>query len=396
MRRWLPLLIFTILVIGLLAYSPSGASDDNRVAVVVDFGNGQIAGRCVSFTEESISGFEALERTGLPVETDFQTGGAAVCRIDQQGCPANDCFCSCPGGGDCLYWSYWHLIDGAWNYSAAGSGLYQVRDGAVEGWVWGLGSVTQASPPPVVSFADVCAAEPTPTPTQTVTPSRTATPIVLPTAISAGTAPPTTVMSPAVSPSPQPTTAATGSTIATVTSVGSSMQTASPTTVVGPGNGGIGLPTPLFTPRSTEIVAAGTPSLNVVEDAAGAVTQPDPTGPALPAVTGTPGVTTALELAQPATTTVTEVPAFTIAPIAGADEVTVVNVEPATPLPDEVSAVIGADTQSAPAAAPTTLKPIGPVDWGGYAGFVGLLFLLSALALLVYRRRREYHRTVER
>ncbi len=114
-RRLLPLMIFTVFVIVASTYMPSGASDGNRVAVVVDYGNGQVASRCVTFTEESITGYDALERTGLPIETDFQTGGAAVCRIDGQGCPSQDCFCSCRGGGECRYWSYWHLNNGIWN-----------------------------------------------------------------------------------------------------------------------------------------------------------------------------------------------------------------------------------------------------------------------------------------
>ncbi len=158
-RRALPLLVITLSLVSLLAYASIGAADDNRVALVVDYGDGEVATRCVSFPEESITGYEALQRSGLPFETEIQAGGAAVCRIDGRGCPADDCFCACPGGADCVYWSYWHQIDGEWRYSVGGSGLYRVSDGAVEGWVWGLGSVTQAPPPPDVSFDEVCSDE---------------------------------------------------------------------------------------------------------------------------------------------------------------------------------------------------------------------------------------------
>ncbi len=156
MNRVFPLFIFTVMLMVLLARS-SAAADENRVALVVDFGNGEVATHCVSFPEQTITGFEALGRSGLAVETDFQTGGAAVCSIDDHGCPSDDCFCSCSGGDDCVYWSYWHQSDGRWNYSVAGSGLYQVRDGAIDGWVWGFGSVTQASPPPLIFFDEICA-----------------------------------------------------------------------------------------------------------------------------------------------------------------------------------------------------------------------------------------------
>lgn len=155
-RRLLPLMVALLGLALLLSSASSRAADDNRVALVVSLGDGETATRCVSFPEESITGYEALQRSGLAFETEVQAGGAAVCSIEGRGCPADNCFCSCPGGTDCLYWSYWHQIDGEWVYSVAGAGLYRVSDGAVEGWVWGPGSVSQAPPPPDVSFADVC------------------------------------------------------------------------------------------------------------------------------------------------------------------------------------------------------------------------------------------------
>lgn len=160
-RRTLPFLIISITLVSLLVHAYAMAADDNRVALVVDYGDGEVATRCVSFPEETISGYEALQRSDLPFETEIQAGGAAVCSIDGRGCPADDCFCSCPGGVDCVYWSYWHQIEGEWRYSVGGSGLYRVSDGAVEGWVWGPGSVTQAPPPPAVSFSEICSGEPT-------------------------------------------------------------------------------------------------------------------------------------------------------------------------------------------------------------------------------------------
>lgn len=157
-HRVIFLLGITGLVVALLLARPSGAADDNRVAVVVDFGD-DVATRCVSFAEPEISGFEALQRSGLALEIDQQAGGAAVCRVAEAGCPADDCFCACRGGEACVYWSYWHLNDGEWVYASVGAGQYQVSDGMVDGWVWGPGSVTEAEPPPTVSFDEVCPAE---------------------------------------------------------------------------------------------------------------------------------------------------------------------------------------------------------------------------------------------
>ncbi|MCZ2114069.1 MAG: hypothetical protein LC131_09570 [Anaerolineae bacterium] len=155
-RRLLPLFIFMTLVPVLLTRLPARAAGDNHAAVVVDFGDGQVATRCVSFAEDGISGYEALLQTDLAIGIDLQTGGAAVCSINDQGCPSDDCFCSCPGGNNCLYWSYWIQNDGAWSYSAVGAGLHKLHDGEMSGWVWGQGSVTQATPPPAISFDDVC------------------------------------------------------------------------------------------------------------------------------------------------------------------------------------------------------------------------------------------------
>lgn len=150
------LLLLTLIVLASLAGGALAAQDDNRVAVVVDYGNGQTATRCVAFAEPEISGYEALSRSGLVVESEVQAGGAAVCRIDGVGCAVDDCFCACRGGEECRYWSYWQQRDGAWQYATIGAAQNRVSHGAVEGWTWGLGSVTQALPPPDASFADVC------------------------------------------------------------------------------------------------------------------------------------------------------------------------------------------------------------------------------------------------
>jgi hypothetical protein len=156
MGRRALLLLFALVALSVVAGAPAAAEDDNRVAVVVAYGDGQTAARCIAFSEPQISGLEALNRSGLAVENEVQAGGAAVCRIDGVGCAVDDCFCACRGGDECRYWSYWQLRDGAWRYAVAGAGQSRVVDGAVEGWVWGAGSVTEAPPPPVVSFDEIC------------------------------------------------------------------------------------------------------------------------------------------------------------------------------------------------------------------------------------------------
>ncbi|MFQ5398673.1 MAG: hypothetical protein ACE5E7_03650 [Anaerolineae bacterium] len=151
---WLALLVGG--TAGLLAQAP----EPNRAALVVVFAEGDPVQRCVEFDEKQISGYELLSRSGLAVEADVGGIGAAVCRIDATGCPGSDCFCSCKAGGPCEYWSYWHQVDGVWQYSQVGAHTYQIRDGQVEGWVWGPGAPNSAPSPPEVTFEEVCLVSP--------------------------------------------------------------------------------------------------------------------------------------------------------------------------------------------------------------------------------------------
>lgn len=161
-----------------LAAMPARAQEQNRAAVAVFFGDGSSAARCVAFSEASISGYELLRRSGLPLAVEFGSVGAAVCRIEQVGCayPDQPCFCQCQTlGASCTYWVYMQLADGAWRTSGQGAGMQQVRDGDVDGWLWSTGSdrsgqSTGALPDPV-PFEQVCG-----TASATATPGPAATP----------------------------------------------------------------------------------------------------------------------------------------------------------------------------------------------------------------------------
>jgi len=143
--------VFVILCIILTrADNPSLAAPKtvSHVGLVVRFGNGNYIVRCIPFEEASITGMEVLRRSGL----DIATAEGAVCRIETDGCPSDDCFCQCrPGAPICLYWSYWHLLGDHWQYSGVGAEEYQVHDDDIEGWVWG-----STGAPPEVALADIC------------------------------------------------------------------------------------------------------------------------------------------------------------------------------------------------------------------------------------------------
>jgi hypothetical protein len=157
-----------------VALWPAGirAQSPNRVGLVIGLGDGSVLTRCVAFDEGQINGLDLLLQAGLDVIYEVAGGaGTTVCSIEGDGCdyPAEDCFCECPGGPNCIYWSYWHLKDGAWQYSPVGAAAYPVGDGDVEGWAWGVEL-------PEVAFTDICAPPPTATATSTPIATFTSTP----------------------------------------------------------------------------------------------------------------------------------------------------------------------------------------------------------------------------
>ena|GEM_PF-616485 len=162
----------------------------NYAGLVVQFGDGSVFTSCVEFTEPDISGYDVLVRAGLSVEAYLDAlAGPGVCSINDEGCPASNCFCQCTGV-PCVYWAYSHLVNGTWQYSNLGAGTYRVGDGGVEGWAWGEGSPAQGMQPPAIPFDQICAP---------VTPTDTPAP---PTATMA---PPTATSSQPTQPAPAPT-----------------------------------------------------------------------------------------------------------------------------------------------------------------------------------------------
>ncbi len=161
---WLLLGVLTLLLLSPRALTaqtePPPLPDNHLAGLVVDFGGGQIETRCVAFAEESISGYQLLERSGLMFGMDASSGiGAAICQIGETGCPSTDCFCQCKGGGSCVYWTYWQLNEGEWGYAQAGASMVRMTDGAVQGWRWGDKSTLEEMTPLSSSFEQICAAE---------------------------------------------------------------------------------------------------------------------------------------------------------------------------------------------------------------------------------------------
>ena len=172
----------TILFLVMLLALPTGErvsaqGAPHRAGLIIRFGDGSVITRCVSFSEASITGIELLTRAGLSIRVDTSSSiGAGVCKVNSQGCDAGkSCFCQCEGS-TCAYWQYFHLQSGAWKYSNLGAAVYQISNGAVEGWAWGNNVA-----PPVITLDQVCAsASSAPAPTN-VQVTRASTSVLTPT-----------------------------------------------------------------------------------------------------------------------------------------------------------------------------------------------------------------------
>jgi hypothetical protein len=152
---WLAGVLLTLLA---LLPAPAIAQEENYAGLIVVFGDGRVEQRCVGFAEASISGYELLRRSGLPLSVEAGAIGPTVCKIGGDGCgfPQEACFCRCMGS-PCVYWSYWRLqTDGDWYYQALGAGNTEVRNGDVQGWHWAEGTTNDAQSPPAATFAEIC------------------------------------------------------------------------------------------------------------------------------------------------------------------------------------------------------------------------------------------------
>lgn len=221
MRRALVLLGAIVAVVVAQPASPpaavGAAQQDNRAVVVVDTGEGEPRRACVVFTEPSITGLDALRAAQMdPVVQTYSGQGGAVCKLCGVGCDAGSSCLTCQSP---KYWQYWRSVGGTGSYSywRAGAGSTEVRNGDVEGWVWG----ERNAAPPFYSVETVCAdpsrtyrfepaAASEPATTTTSRPAPTTTPPPPPPA--AGDPPPATSppAAPGAAPTPPTTTVAAG------------------------------------------------------------------------------------------------------------------------------------------------------------------------------------------
>lgn len=250
------LVAFGALLLLLPALSQAQEQGENHAALVIRHGDGRVVTACVAFPEPEITGLQLLQRSGINMITQGGGIGAAVCKLDNEGCdyPTEDCFCK-RDGPKTIYWAYNRLMQGKWMLSTLGASNTRVRPGDVEGWAWGSGDVQSGAVPPLLTFDQICALaaggqQPSPKPTRvpqptpppaTKQPRPTTRPTAAPSVVAqAPTDAPTRAPSPTSIPTEEPTSApspAAAPTSPAATNMPTNMPTALPTGAPASANG---------------------------------------------------------------------------------------------------------------------------------------------------------------
>lgn len=151
-------LFATVAILGLAFAASTALAQEpaSHAGLIVDYGGSRVETRCVSFTQESLTGVDLLLQSGLAVGMESGGMGVQVCRIEDVGCePGREpCWCQCLSS-PCNYWTYFQWKDGAWDYAPLGASSRELRNGDVDAWVWGDGKTPPASSPDVACAAEV-------------------------------------------------------------------------------------------------------------------------------------------------------------------------------------------------------------------------------------------------
>ena len=144
----------------------SGMVIAGRVGLVVQFDGSSIITKCVTIPvdEDAKAGCNlngwcnagvgdstvetVLSNSGLRVVTGGTDPcfGRPLCKIEDAGCDASNCFCSSS------YWGFFYLSSGSWQYAECGISGFNVKDGDVLGFRWG----NYGSTPEVHTFDELC------------------------------------------------------------------------------------------------------------------------------------------------------------------------------------------------------------------------------------------------
>lgn len=131
------LLAFVVLLLALGAGLLSTAAQrPNGAGLVIRHGDGTLIYAYVQFDEESISGHDLITRSGIDATLAPYGGlGGAVCSLNGEGCPSDDCFCK-SYSSPAFYWHYFVYEAGEWQAHPTGPSSRTLQDGEIDGWSW--------------------------------------------------------------------------------------------------------------------------------------------------------------------------------------------------------------------------------------------------------------------
>jgi energy-coupling factor transport system substrate-specific component len=158
-RVWLLVLAVLLALAGTAGVARAQEPADGRAGLVVRFGDGSVQTACLDLGPDGqATGEELLQAAGLQPVLEYSALGGIVCQIGALGCgfPEQSCWCQCKGD-PCVYWRYFHQVEGDWVYATVGASSHLVRAGQVEGWVWGTGGAGEGDLPPLLSLEEICA-----------------------------------------------------------------------------------------------------------------------------------------------------------------------------------------------------------------------------------------------
>jgi hypothetical protein len=123
---------FLVIVLAAILVGTAFAQDGNtkRVGVVVAFPEGQPHVQVVTVPSDATT-FDVLKASGLTLVTQPGQAGQALCKINETGCAADNCFCDAEH-----FWAYYHLNGSNWEASQGSVDSYKPANGAVEGFAW--------------------------------------------------------------------------------------------------------------------------------------------------------------------------------------------------------------------------------------------------------------------
>ncbi|HEY65639.1 MAG TPA: PEP-CTERM sorting domain-containing protein [Caldilineae bacterium] len=146
-------LVVLLLVLGSLSVGAAGGT--KRVGLVIRYSDGSVHTEVVTVPEDATT-FDVLQAAHIEMVWTDMGFGPAICKIGNDGCPADNCFCD-----PAHFWGYWHLKpDGSgWESSMVGVGGYVPQDGDVEGFAWTDfdANFNPLVEPPVYTFEELLA-----------------------------------------------------------------------------------------------------------------------------------------------------------------------------------------------------------------------------------------------